>query len=358
MARPTSGRAFGLGLPLAGLVLLLFAAGAHFWIWRSTVAAIEQGMARWAAEREAAGWVVSYDTPLPGGWPFAASVRFPALLIASGPGTPFDVTWSAGRAEARIVPPEFGEVVVDLPDPQILVVGGVDLRFAAERLVLRLPVEGGAPPLGGRLEAAHLRLAAPELLPEQVLEAALFTAAVQTRPDATEAEAALTLTLRAVGVTLPRPGLLGQRVEEAAAALSASGPVPGRRSLRDRLEVWRDAGGSVALSGVRLRYGPVTAEGEATLALDATLQPMGAGRLVLTGLDPALAALAEAGAISHAAAGRVAAGLRLLARAPEPGAPPRVEVPLLLENRTLSTLRIPLARLPRLPWPAEPAPPR
>lgn len=358
MARPTSRRAFGPGLPLGALLLLLLLAGGHLWAWRATVAAIEQGMARWAAEREAAGWIVSYDTPVAGGWPFAASVRFPALLVASGPESPFAFAWSAGRAEARIVPPEFGEVVVDLPDPQILVVEGVDLRFAAERLLLRLPVERGAPPLGGRLEAERLRLAAPELLPDQVLEARLFTAAVQTRPDATEAEAALTLVLRALEVTLPQPGPLGQRVEEASASLSASGPVPGRRSPRERLEIWRDAGGSVGLSGVRLRYGPVTAEGEATLALDAALQPMGAGRVTLTGLDPALAALSEAGAISRAAAARAGIALRLLARAPEPGAPPRVEVPLLLENRTLSTLRIPLARLPTLPLPPEPPPPQ
>jgi hypothetical protein len=46
--------------------------------------------------------------------------------------------------------------------------------------------------------------------------------------------------------------------------------------------------------------------------------------------------------------------LRLVQRVPEGGGEPRAEVPLLLENRRLSALGIPLARLPRLSWPAPP----
>jgi len=351
MPRPLDRRASGLLLPATVLAVLLLGLLGHVWLWHATVRGIEEGMARWAAERQAAGWIVSYGRPERGGWPFSASVRFPSLLIASAPTSALAFAWSAGRAEARIVPPDFSEVLIDLPDPQILVLEDLDLRFAAERLLLRLPVEGGTP-LGGRLEAERLRLAAPERLPEHVLQAERLIATLQLRPDATEAESALTLSLRALGITLPRPGPFGARVEEAALTLAASGPLPGRRGLRARAEIWRDAGGSVALSGLRLLYGPVEAEGEATLALDESLQPMGAGRLAISGFEPALAALAEAGALARPAAVHAAIALRLIARSPEAGAPAWVEVPLLLENRTLSVLRIPLLRLPPLPWPS------
>jgi hypothetical protein len=297
---------------------------------------------------------VSYGPPERLGWPFAAAVRFPGLTIASGPASPVAFVWAAGTAEARIAPPDLWLLELDLPDPQLLLVDGVELRFAAERLTIRFRVEGAAPPQGATLEASRLRLALPGLMPGGTAEAAALAASLATRPDATEAEAALTLSLSAQGVRLPQEGPLGRFVEEAALTLTASGPVPGRRGLRQRAETWRDAGGTVALSGVTLRYGPLRAEGEATLALDAALQPMGAGRLATTGHDAALSALAAAGVIPRATAVQAGLALRLVQRVPEGGGEPRAELPLLLENRRLSALGIPLARLPRLSWPAPP----
>ncbi|MCX7683928.1 MAG: DUF2125 domain-containing protein [Acetobacteraceae bacterium] len=354
MARARSGRALRLGLAAGALALVALVGTGHFLLWNALAGAIEDGMAAWAEERRAAGWDVSYGPPERHGWPVAAEVRFPGLTIASGPSSPVAFLWAAGAAEARIAPPDLRLIEVDLPDPQILLVEGTEIRFAAERLVLRFRIEGGAPPQGGTLEASRLRIAAPPLLPGRAAEAASLTATLALRPDATEAEAALTLTLAAQGVVLPQPGPLGRSVEQAALTLQASGPVPGRRGLRQRAETWRDAGGSVALSGVLLHYGPLRATGEATLALDAALQPMGAGRIVTTGHDAALSALAEAGVLTRAAAAQYGLALRLVQRVPEGGGEPRAELPLLLENRRLSVLGIPLARLPRLPWPALP----
>jgi hypothetical protein len=354
MARATSGRRLRLGVALGGLALLGLLAAGHFVLWNAIAAAIEDGMGAWAEERRAAGWDVSYAPPERHGWPLAAAVRFPGLTVASGPSSPVAFVWAAGTAEARIAPPDLRLVELDLPDPQLLLVEGTELRFAAERLLLRFRVDGGAPPQGGTLEASRLRVALPGVLPGGAGEAAALSASLMTRPDATESEVALSLSLAAQGVTLPLEGPLGRFVEEAALSLAASGPVPGRRALRQRAETWRDAGGTVALSGVTLRYGPLRAEGEATLALDAALQPMGAGRLAMSGHDAALSALVAAGVIPRAAAVQAGLALRLVQRVPEGGGEPRAEVPLLLENRRLSALGIPLARLPRLSWPAPP----
>lgn len=352
MVRAKSGRA--LRLAVGGLALLGLLGAGHLVLWNALAGAIEGGMAAWAEERRAAGWDVSHGPPERHGWPFTAAVRFPGLTVASGPSSPVAFVWAAGTAEARIAPPDLQLVEIDLPDPQLLLVEGTELRFAAERLMLRLRVEGGAPPQGGTLEASRLRVAAPVLLPGSAAEAEALAASLTTRPDATEAEAALILTLAAQGVTLPLDGPLGRAVQEAALTLTASGPVPGRRALRQRAETWRDAGGTVALSGVRLHYGPLRAEGEATLALDAALQPMGAGRIATTGHDAALAALAESGMIPRATALQAGLALRLVQRVPEGGGEPRAEVPLLLENRRLSVLGIPVLRMPRLAWPAAP----
>lgn len=354
MVRARSGRALRLGVAVGALALLGLLGAGHLVLWNALAGAIEGGMAVWAEDRRAAGWDVSHGPPERHGWPFAAAVRFPGLTIASGPASPVAFVWAAGTAEARITPPDLRLVEIDLPDAQLLLMEGTELRFAAERMVLRFRAEGGAPPLGGTLEASRLRVAAPGLLPGGAGEAASLFASLATRPDATEAEAALALSFAAQGVTLPVAGPLGRTVQEAALTLTAGGPVPGRRALRQRAETWRDAGGTVALSEVRLHYGPLRAEGEATLALDAALQPMGAGRIATTGHDAALSALAEAGVIARATAVQAGLALRLVQRVPEGGGAPRAEVPLLLEDRRLSVLGIPIARMPRLIWPAAP----
>jgi hypothetical protein len=354
MARAWPGRALRLGLPIGGVALLAALAGGHLALWNAATAGIERGMAAWAEERRAAGWDVAHGRPEREGWPFRAGVRFPGLAVASGPASPVAFVWQAGTATARITPPDFGTLVVDLPDPQLLLFEGTELRFAAEHLALRLPISRGGPPMSVMVEARRLRLAAPAALPERAAEAALIEAGLRMQPDATEAEAALTIELLAEGVVLPMEGPLGREVARAAFMAQVSGPVTGRRAPRQRAEAWRDAGGSVALSGVVLHYGAVRAEGEATLALDAELQPMGAGRVAATGHEAALSALAAGGAITRGAAVQAGLALRLVQRVPEGGGEPRVELPLLLENRRLSALGIPLARLPRLLWPQVP----
>lgn len=354
MARRGSVRTVRLGVAVAALALLGVLGVGHVLAWNALTGAIEDGMAAWAEERRAAGWDVAYGRPERHGWPFVAAVRFPGLTIASGPSSPVAFVWAGGTAHARIAPPDLRLVELDLPDPQLLLMEGNELRFAAERLVLSFRVEGSAPPQAASLEANRLRIAAPLLLPDQAGEAAALSASLSIRPDATEAEAALTFSISALGVLLPVEGPFGRSVPEAALTLSASGPVPGRRAPRQRAETWRDAGGTVALSGVTLQHGPIRAEGEATLALDAALQPMGAGRLAVTGHDAALSALANGGMITRGAAVQAGLALRLVQRVPEDGGPPRVEAPALLENRRLTVLGVPVARLPRLPWPPTP----
>jgi hypothetical protein len=67
-----------------------------------------------------------------------------------------------------------------------------------------------------------------------------------------------------------------------------------------------------------------------------------------------LSALANGGMITRGAAVQAGLALRLVQRVPEDGGPPRVEAPALLENRRLTVLGVPVARLPRLPWPPTP----
>lgn len=110
------------------------------------------------------------------------------------------------------------------------------------------------------------------------------------------------------------------------------------------VEAWRDAGGSVELAAVAVRYGPLTATGDGTLALDRTLQPEGAMRLEVRGLPAALDALAARGLVDPRLAGTLAGVLASAAAADA------VPLPLTLQDRMLSVGPLPVARLPALVW--------
>jgi hypothetical protein len=98
------------------------------------------------------------------------------------------------------------------------------------------------------------------------------------------------------------------------------------------------------------RSGPASASGSAVLALDEALQPAGAGTLRVVGAGAVLDAATRGGLLPQRNAGATRLVLRMMERLPPEGGPPVLEVPLTLEERTLSLARFPLLRLPALEW--------
>jgi hypothetical protein len=126
--------------------------------------------------------------------------------------------------------------------------------------------------------------------------------------------------------------------------------VPPGRFPVVRAESWRDGGGTLELQSFNLSWGPIGAVAAATIALDESLQPMGAGTLRLTGATQALDALAEAGLIGRRAAGTARMLLPMMSRPNAEGAQ-EVELPVTVEDRTLAVARIPVLRFVPLSWP-------
>ena len=79
---------------------------------------------------------------------------------------------------------------------------------------------------------------------------------------------------------------------------------------------------------------------------------MGTANARLVGYAEALDALATNGVITRRTGTAAKAVLALIARKEEEGVPAEVEVPLTLQDRTLSMRQLPLLRLPTLVWPA------
>ncbi len=334
------------------LVLAALAA-LHTGLWRSAAATLVQGFEDWAAQRRALGWVVQHGTPMRGGWPFSVTLTVPRIeVVGSTRTSPADLHWRAESVELRVALANWENLVVAPRGRQVLSLPGLEIPFAADRMELTVPLEGGATPREAMLETDRLRLNSPF----GGFELRSGSLALRSRLSATEGEAALTVELAASDITLPAPGpgALGSRVERLEVDAALSGPVPLLRHPTQRAEACRDAGGTIELHRAEVQWGPVSANLSATGTLDEALQPMGAGQLHITGADEAVNALAAAGWLSRNAAGPARAMAILLSRPPPEGGPPVLELPVTLAERRIGLSRLPLARLPALQWPAPP----
>jgi hypothetical protein len=354
MNRKTPARR-GRRLLLLALVALAALGAGHTLLWRAMASQLEQGWQSWVQLRRAQGWQVEHAPPVRGGWPFAATLTLDRLRLDGATATlPGGLGFATQRAVLRIELPWLDELHVDLPGHQRLRLGVLDYPFIADRLTATVPLERDTPPASAEFIAERLRIGTPA----GAVEVALATLAVSGSSSATDTEAALELTLGAEGVDLPPPtpgdplARFGRRMATVSADLALSGPLPGGRSPTPRAEAWRDGGGTLELRALAMRWGPLGGTAKATLAFDDALQPMGAGTLRLTGAADALDALAEAGLIGRRAALTARSLLPLISRPSAGNGAPEIEVPVMLEDRTLTLARIPVLRFPPLGWPA------
>ena len=339
----------GLAATLLGILLVGAALHGIAWLWLT--GAMTVAFSDWVTQQRARGWEVDHDLPRRHGWPLAARLAVPGLRIAGwSPALPQGFAWEAGRLDLAIVPPRLDRLVVTAEGPQRIEAGALSIPYGAARLQAVLPLDQ-AP--GSR--PAELLL---EGLRAQVPQGPLTAGRIEARllPGAGgEAEPTIGLRIEARQVSLPPlPDLaaLGRDVDSAAvnAVLRGAPPPPLPLAPRERAEAWRAGGGALDLQAVSLRWGALAGELSMMLRLDAALQPVGDGRLALERPAEAIAVLAAAGFIAPRAAMTAQAVLGMVARVPEGGGPPRVEVPVGIADGAVTLARFPLLRLHPILW--------
>jgi len=354
----TGGRAGRLAMrALRGtaILLVLLAAG-HALLWHWLGNRLEEGLAAWAAARRAQGWHVEHGPPQRGGWPFAATLALPRFRL-EGPAVslPGGIGWQADSLVLRLSPPRLDRLGLEAQGRQRLRLGLAEFPVLADRLTASLPVESAALPGEVTAEATQLRIGTA------AGEAGIGAARLEfhSRAPAARGEPAVTLRLAADRLTLP-PKLaeaspviarLGGSLDRLVADLALTGPMPTAGDPTGSAMAWRDGGGTLELRNLDLRWGRISATAMATLTLDEALQPMGAGTLRLAGGGEVLDAATAGGLLTVRAAATARSVLALLSRTPPEGGPPRIEVPLTLEDGVLALARFPLARLPPWTWP-------
>ncbi len=353
-AQPAKPRPPRLLLAVLALAVLLALAHTALWFWG--VRTMEANLDAFVATQRAQGWTVEPGTRATGGWPMAIELALanPAMA-ADTPDLPAGFAWKAERVVLSVALLHPRTLTITPQGQQSLRLNnGPVLPYETQSMVTRVALEPGAPPRQETTEIAGLRMR----LPAGALTVAKLRWDLLSNPNAAKDAPAVTFNAEATQIGLPAPPgaesaswPLGQSI----AALSASGALTGPLSrvpgLSARAAAWRDGGGKLDISRFSLAWGPLDLSGHATLGLDDRLQPSGAGELRATGQNETLDALAANRVLPARAAQTAKAVLALMARTPQGGGPPAVEMPLTLQDRALTMGRIPLLRLPELVWP-------
>jgi hypothetical protein len=163
----------------------------------------------------------------------------------------------------------------------------------------------------------------------------------------TEPNFGIALDLRAI--ELPAASwTLGDRLEQLAFGMTVKGVLPSG-NLAHSVEAWRDAGGTIELDNLDLRWAGLGATATGTIALDQDLQPIGAFSGAVEGYDRVLRALVQVGRLRAGDAGLAQLVLTMLAKT-GPHGRPQVTTSFTIQNGQMYLGPAKLGPAPRLAW--------
>jgi hypothetical protein len=339
---------------LIGAVTVLAALiGGYYAYWRIVARQLQAGVDAWAEQQRALGNEIAFEWSGISGFPFrfAATFRDPAILWHAPRG---DLVWKGATLEAEMAPWNLRRIEVQSDGQH-----DASVRLADDASEWRLTATGlaGAVDLhgAGALRGFTMALQQPDLsLPNGIALASAAATIMLDLPATPPTDfnmplGRVTLDVRRMALPAGTRLLTEDPVESLAIDATIKGPMM-LAPLKDALAAWRDAGGVVDLAGFSFAQGPLGLTGNATLALDADLQPEGAGTVTSTGLSDAIEILIRDGLIPPDRALVARATVKALEK-PGANGKPRSTIGLSLQNRTVSFGPAPLFALQRIEWP-------
>lgn len=336
-------RALFLSLSVAILLLLAYTA------WWAALAAKVRAVLAAAPDAALAekGIVLDIRDPAVGGFPLSVTVEM-----------------SGGRAQwpsGTVL--ELGAVTVSAPawDPTtITVTSAATLRLDLAGSARHDPVSGTAGGLSfqadlgldGKPHRVTATLTAVRTLTDAPWTAAdatvTWTAPAKPPEGPTDPQGQISLLVRDLDLPGAVPAPLNRRIEQVALTYEPRGPLPAKPSV-EGMTAWRDGGGTLEILGARLLWSGMDLRGNATLALDSTMQPEGAGTAELSGGQALIDMLAQSGDVKPEQVEAVKAGLAMLSKRTDDGRN-ILRVPLTLQNSRLFVGPLQVATLPPIPW--------
>jgi len=333
--------------PLVG-ALAVVAGLALAWTiaWYYIASTVTMRLEGWAEARRAEGLTVTYGGLVVTGFPLAWDVRLAGPAVAGAGSAAW--AWQGEALEARFTPMNYRDVALRLPGDHRIAAGGGTL--SGTWLVRAASPEGRIllhP--DGRLDRLEFDFADATLvrLPDerafQVVR--LRGSATLPRPSA-EARAetfAVNIDLDSLSPIEPPVANFGPVVKTVRLDMVAKGRLPSGR-FGEALRAWRDNGGTVEVNHLTVRWGPIDADINGTLALDAQDRPLGAFSARWRGYNETVDALLVSGHIGPWPAAGTKLALGALARQ-QSDSGRQIELPITLQDGRVYIVGIPVMRL-------------
>ena len=333
-----------------GLAVLLGAAYTGYWFWLAQT--FQQNLVLWVDQQRAMGYPISYASGEPGGYPLSIHIALSEVAIDSPPGR---ALWRVETASKVLSIAPWAPLSLRVADGEMP--APCNLRWVADGRNFGLSVDGMDLKIrlstAGDLPAVAISGRSADVTEQGQQIAGLVqpSGSVDLLRATTDSQSSVEFLLSAHGIDFVPPGQAGAKAVETYDWLVAGqikGPVPLAPSP-EALAAWSSEGGHVELTQFNANWeATTTVSGDGTVALDPTLQPVGAFSAVVRGYDEAVDAAVGRGVMT--AAQGTAVKLWLGARAEKDEHGFKVKLPLTIQDGFVSMGPIKLAQVPRIAW--------
>jgi len=335
-------------LSLAALALLLVVLGAYTAYWLIVVQKIKNGFAAWAQAERAEKVDVSWQAIDVTGLPFACRIVLDAVVLRDGRVTPApELRIPVVAGETR--PWDFARWRLVAPEGLSAALAG-----ARERPAVRLSAQTAAGVLTTDPQAAAILWLRLQDVSAEAGEAVAVSSAdawviLPAKPPRVRTDPAIgiALDLRQLKLADVAP-VLGETIDELAFGVNVKGALPGGK-LVQAVSAWRDAGGTIELDNLHVKWGGLGATATGTIALDRELQPIGGFSGAIQGYGQILTALVQSGRMRAGEAGLARLALAMLAKA-GPDGKPEIATAFTIQNGQMFLGPAKLGKAPSIAW--------
>jgi len=326
-------------------ILVLAAIALHGLNWWLLSRQAELLLQVWLDERRAEGFEISHTQLSVGGYPFEVTLTAQTLEIKRSLPQGVWATNSEGiTARSKLMSPNVIKITTQSSDALWPRFGRIEAgKLEAGPAHIDLNIVDGQPKtvnllIGDLLfTGANGRVATTETL-DLKLKQPTLPAVVEISIDARK-------TILPEQANSP----LGTSVARFQMTAQLNGAVsPG--TLRSILSEWQGNGGTIEVGTLTFDHGPLSLTGNGTLSLDQSLQPVGAFSAKVQGFRPTLSALTQQSLINERDAALASIVLGALAKPSPSNGKPTLDLPITLQQQTLSVGPFNLMKLKAFIW--------
>ncbi len=337
--------------PILVAIALVVLVAAYCLYWFVLTRIVAADIANWRDQQRAQGYAVTFaEQPAIDGFPFSVRAHLGTPDI-TGPGGLW--RWQGPETELRLAPWAPLDLVFIAPGHHHVSLAGNaprDIALDAGALTFGLDLSYAG-------QATDVSLDVDKVTAVDSVAGTTAVVSVKAQghlpwPDKPGPEvSSLDFTVDAGGVTLPQTvrAALGQRLDRIHLVAQWMGALP-QTLPREALATWRDGGGVIQLHDGEIDWGPISASGNGTIALDENMQPLVAGIVKVAGLPETLDMLVAAGMIPQGQANLAKMMFGAMAATPAGGGRPQVSLPLTIQDDFVYMGPIKLAPLQPIDW--------